>query len=307
MYPGIRLIVITIFAGSLIGCISTRNYVSTPNGFLYRDCIYKINQGDRVSDQGVITHPDGKTTRLVACKHARLDNRTFHWWWANDEKPLVHTWVEDARWSGPILGGLTATFKVPPLPQPLLPGQAEALIYLFPGIQDQSTILQPVLQYGKSDAFPDNEGHWIAASWYCCPGGHAIHTDPIKVSPGDEITGTITAACANCQDSALPCSTTTCNWSVTTSATTTTSKSVVMLPAGPVTGSFQTAVGGVLETWGLTNCAQLPRSCSTVFSDIIVTNQAGKPLVPWWMPEHIVEPQCRFGVSSTKDTVTLSY
>jgi hypothetical protein len=310
MHASVRIIVIAIFAGSLIGCVSARNYVSTPNGFLYRDCIYTIHQGDRVSDQGVITYADGTTKRLPACSHAPLDNYTFLTRWANSGNPLVGTWVENAWWSGPILGGLAATFRVPPSPQPSQPGQAEALIYLFPGLEDQSTILQPVLQYGESAAFPDNGGKWIAASWYCCPGGNGYHTDPIKVSPGDEITGTITATCVNCQDPVSPCLITTCNWSVMTSAATATGRSAVTLLAGPVTGSFQKAVGGVLETYGLINCAQLPPSGSTVFSDISVTNRAGKPQVLAWMPvTRVVDPQCGFVVSSTTDgrSVTLSY
>ena len=96
-------------------------------------------------------------------------------------------WITYAYWNnatGTPISRFSTTWTVPAEPQ-TADGQ---LIYLFNGIQNSTMILQPVLQWGNNNAFGGN--YWCLSCWYADgQGGQAFHTAPVRVNPGDVLTG----------------------------------------------------------------------------------------------------------------------
>jgi hypothetical protein len=94
----------------------------------------------------------------------------------------------------PMLSAPT-TWRVPPEPVT----QASQLIYLFNGMQPASTsplltILQPVLQWGGTDADEDGVTRvgpfWTVASWIVPDAsGNVHHTPHVRVNTGDLLVG----------------------------------------------------------------------------------------------------------------------
>ena len=81
----------------------------------------------------------------------------------------------------------STSWVVPPAPM----AANDQLVFIFPGIQNETMILQPVLQWGISAAGGGN--HWAVASWYADgQNGKAFHTKLITVQPGNTLTGIIT-------------------------------------------------------------------------------------------------------------------
>jgi hypothetical protein len=99
-------------------------------------------------------------------------------------------WVTYAYWSnstGTPLSSFSTQWYVPPAPI----AEDGQVIFLFNGIQNQTMIYQPVLQWGVSAAGGGN--YWAVASWYADgQGGPAFHTNLVPVNPGDLLTGVMT-------------------------------------------------------------------------------------------------------------------
>ena len=99
-------------------------------------------------------------------------------------------WIVYGFWnnvSGRPITQFRTTWIVPPPPS----SQSGQLIYLFNGIQNSTMILQPVLQWGTSPIGGGN--FWAAASWYVDgQNGPALHSDFVRVSPGDVLVGVMT-------------------------------------------------------------------------------------------------------------------
>jgi hypothetical protein len=102
--------------------------------------------------------------------------------------PLGSGWITYTSWTNfdpatPILY-FSTTWLVPPAPS-RDDGQT---IYIYNGLTNGSWILQPVLQWGISQAGGGN--YWSIANWYVWgQSGPAFYTDAVEVSPGDQLTG----------------------------------------------------------------------------------------------------------------------
>jgi hypothetical protein len=94
-------------------------------------------------------------------------------------------WIAFANFQSPTpLNSFVTTWVVPDPPQ-TRNGQ---LIYLFNGLQSNSMILQPVLQWGSNGFFGGD--HWCVASWYADgQDGAASYSSPVKVDVGDTLVG----------------------------------------------------------------------------------------------------------------------
>ena len=111
-------------------------------------------------------------------------------------RPDSANWIT-AAWLDTVGGSVmsfSTTWKVPPAPAT----QTSQLLYLFSGMQpnDASTIVQPVLQWGGTEADEDGKTRvgqfWTVASWIVpAPDGHVHHTPHVRVKPGDTLVGTI--------------------------------------------------------------------------------------------------------------------
>lgn len=104
--------------------------------------------------------------------------------------PISNRWIIYSGWmnkSGAPITYFRTRWKVPPHPS-TNNGQ---VIFLFNGIQNKSSsyILQPVLQWGKSNAGGGN--FWAITNWFVTQGdkGSAIFKELAAVNPGDIIEG----------------------------------------------------------------------------------------------------------------------
>lgn len=268
-------------------------YVVTPHGLVHRSCVRLIAPGERVNALGTVTRASGEREQLPLCRYPRLN--------AHTRQPIitgpgvtqaVNGWVEDAYWTSSVpLGSMSANFNVPTAPT-----SNGATIFFFPGAEpgDGSTILQPVLQYGTSAAGGGN--YWTAASWFCCPAGWSNHSTLINVNAGDTMLGTMTSTCSGSS----------CNWTIVT--TDSTSGASTTLAADNVTSQFVWNLGGVLEAYSLTSCAQYPAAGTIAFTNIALKNQSGSPMTPSWTNwVGTVTPTCGYAVTSTPTSATLTY
>lgn len=104
-------------------------------------------------------------------------------------------WVVDACWFNqgktPITS-FSATFTVPPPPAE----QNDQIIYLFVSVErpQGDDILQPVLQWAP---FTDGTRCWSIASTWINSANQSFVTAPVKVEPGQLVTGVITLDSAN--------------------------------------------------------------------------------------------------------------
>ena len=99
-------------------------------------------------------------------------------------------WITYAYWTnatGSPVSSFSTQWVVPPAPI----ARDGQVIFLFNGIQNETMIYQPVLQWGESAAGGGN--YWAVASWYVDgQGGPAFHSDLVQVSPGQVLTGVMT-------------------------------------------------------------------------------------------------------------------
>jgi hypothetical protein len=99
-------------------------------------------------------------------------------------------WITYASWTnatGIPVSSFSTTWVVPDPPAT----QSGQVIFLFPGIQNETMIYQPVLQWGVSAAGGGN--YWAVASWYVDgQGGLALHSNLVQVNPGDTLVGVMT-------------------------------------------------------------------------------------------------------------------
>jgi hypothetical protein len=100
-------------------------------------------------------------------------------------------WITYSAWNAPQGRNITnfvTNWRVPAAPAK----QSGQLLYLFNGIMnsEQTTILQPVLQWGVSDA--GGGEYWGVASWYVDIKGQTYHTNLVPVQPGQFLSGVMT-------------------------------------------------------------------------------------------------------------------
>jgi len=269
---------------------SLDDYVVTPHGLVHRTCVRMIAPGERVHAEGHVARVDGTREELAPCPHPRLNLHTLEP--MSSVSPTVSGWVEYAISTATTgLGFLSATWPVPGAPS-----ATGATIFFFPGSEPSSgsTILQPVLQYGRSAA--GGGDYWAAASWFCCPKGWTNHSPLINVNAGDSILGTMSATCSGAS----------CNWSIVTADQSTGASTI--LAADAVVTPFVWNFGGVLEVYGVTACNQYPVSATTTFSNIVLKDRNGHPMTPAWSPVVLgVTPVCSYTVTNTANSVTVTY
>lgn len=297
-----RNVFLAVVAIGIVGCASTakrtpaipHDHIVTPQGMVDRSCVWTIAKGDRIDDQGNVTHANGKREKLPQCKQPRSGSPTLQpTASAASVSPTGSYWVEFASWSPANVGALTATFSVPPAPS--APG---ATIFFFPGLMTSfsspNTILQPVIEYGECNTGVGN--CWTASNWYCCPNNVGATTGPIGVNAGDTIVGTISCT-------GVPCTT----WLVGITDTTT-GQSALPLQVD-TSAAFPVILGGVLEAHNLQSCGQYPATTQTVF-DVALADQSGNPLQPVWTGSTVpMLPQCKYNVVAPPpgNVVTLLY
>jgi hypothetical protein len=171
-------------------------------------------------------------------------------------------WITYAGWteSASPVSYFTTTWVVPPEPAT----QSGQTIFLFNGIQNQTMIYQPVLQWGPSAAGGGN--YWSVGSWYADgQGGHSNYSTLVRVAVGQVLTGVMseTGSSAagysyNCVFSGLP----------------TTSLNITNVQQ--LTWCIQT-----LEAYSCQKCSDYPATSRTGMTNIEIM-AGGKVVTPTW-------------------------
>jgi hypothetical protein len=274
------------------------HYVPTPNGWFDPACVHRLDEQDRVLADGRIARLDGSVRAASACTSPRYDveghvvEGSRAGVAALTGKPATSGWIEyaDSVALGPV-SYFHAQWTVPPAP-----AVTDATIYFFPGLENRSSlntpILQPVLgwnQYG-------GPAGWSLMSWDCCTQG-TYYSAPIAAVAGASVSGDLTGS--SCNASGVCAS-----WQIV-SHNLSTGKSTTLTATPGLAMDF--VFSGVLETYGVSQCTQLPGHGVT-FSGFAIAAASGTPLgIPTWSTHAFsASPSCGYGATSTGSSVTMA-
>jgi hypothetical protein len=171
--------------------------VLTPGGLRSSSLVHKIEAGTVLDGStGSIRNLDGKGSLLADFGAIETKVRGTPLMPLNVSHPARPApafgtgWITYAYWTnatGSPVSSFSTQWVVPPAPI----ARDGQVIFLFNGIQNETMIYQPVLQWGESAAGGGN--YWAVASWYVDgQGGPAFHSDLVQVSPGQVLTGVMT-------------------------------------------------------------------------------------------------------------------
>jgi hypothetical protein len=287
------------------------DFVRTHHGFFHPSCVVVLRPDEVWSADLVVRGKDGgEREHVTACPFPRYaltgallphgDPVPVH---APSFAPrgggnrVYDSWILDYYYAGrlPVGSSLSTDWLVPLLPNKL----ADQDIAFFNGVQNDSFILQPILDLGEL------VGQWAIESEHCCPGNNDIQSTLVAVNPGDHIRGTVTAA--NCAANGI-CS----DWTVTTADLTTGDATVLnMQSPGGVANALDSAV---LETYNITSCDMLPANGEITFFDNKALTASGAALPLHFVLDKIaaMAPQgfpldCGYRALSTGDRFTLYF
>ena len=282
------------------------DYVITPVGYFHPSCVRQVKEGDTLLGDGRIQFKDG--TEETIAPVCSFPHYTAKGELVGSPNPgpleISHSWIEAGQVSDSTpYDGVWATWPVPQTPT-TNDGQT---LYFFPGLMhtpsDPDLIIQPVLGWDDGQS---GVGPWNIASWNCCPSGMAWYSTPVTVNPGDQISGTVMAACGDVI--VQSCS----RWSITTTDTTTQGTTTLNITY-PSLLTFEWAVSGALEVYSIYQCSDYPPDGSITFSNVLLFNNYFVPITdPGWSPEYWVtqgqtDPWCNYNATTTDTTVTLTY
>lgn len=284
-------------------------YVITPFGYYHPSCVHQVDEGGTILADGRVQHADGRVDASAPiCSYPRYSPNGSV---ISQSQPMVENctvagvgWIESIGASASAntsYGKLSATWTVPPSPS----SDDGQLLYLFPGFADcpnDASILQPVLQWGNNGYY-NGGSYWQIVSWNAYGNTGIYHGNPVTVSPGDTILGTISSTCKPGGNS---CPT----WNVVTVDKNTGGKSTL---AGTLSNGqvWNLAFGGVLEApYGVKQCSDYPANGNVVFN-VHLYDENLKPISnPGWTANRAgpgITPECGFGLNVSANKETLSY
>lgn len=276
------------FARADVSTALQAGYIQTPAGLYHPSCVHEIPAGARVNRRlDVVTRRDGSRYTLPLCTHLPIP--------ANRGRergavvaPIANGWVEEAETSNyPSYGQINANWTVPAAPPAAY--SSGQVYYTFPGLENSTYIIQPVLQYGNNGAYGGN--YWTLTSWHCNTGSNCVHSTPASATSGDVIQGQVTAS--NCSGGA-------CAWYITTHDLTRGGFTALSIND---TFDYSIAVGGAVEVYGLTSCNSFPPN-GVFYNSISVYNASMQQVTPSW-GNYVNTTGCQFNVTSTATTVNL--
>jgi hypothetical protein len=259
------------------------NYVATPAGLYHRSCVHEIPNGSHVRGDTIVL-PSGQINVLP---HCAFPHRRFGPSPNQPPNPGVDGWILDARNT---LNGTTnswrsisANWTVPNAPPTSY--STGQVWYTFPGIQNSSGILQPVLAYNW-----DGTKHWQIGDWFC--GASCPHTTLYTVATGHSISGSITSS--NCSGG-------NCDFQVTVTDVTT---------GGTRQATWNTGDSGwlltnALEAYDMNSCDDYPQS-QVAYSSITASDRNGAFTASSWTrwPGSAYMSGCGTDFVSTASSVT---
>jgi len=257
--------------------------------------VYEIEDGARVDKGGLVRRSNGTSYQITPCLYPVYSTILG----TKPPSPVDTGWIEYAFTRKPADSSyhqLNANWTVPTAP--LAPYSYE-VYFTFPGLESNTFIIQPVVQYGSSAA--GGGTFWGAASWHCDTGSNCMHSPLILTGAGDAIYGSVAAS--NCLNGS-------CVWTITSQDVTTGQRTTLTVTDAE---NYFVAVGSAVEVRGgggggpgITSCDQYP--INGVFnSGISLYDQNGALLSPSWsgQVQPGTSPSCSFNVTSTTTSVNL--
>lgn len=175
-----------------------KDLVLTPGGWRLASKVGRVSPGEHISVNNdrlsSVDNVTGKVTKDFGIIERKAGNepgypKNINIPEARRILPLASGWITYTYWSNPSSTPITyfaSTFTVPPAPA-TSNGQT---IFLFPGLQNSTSILQPVLQWGPSAAGGGN--YWAIVNWYVSANGSALFSNLVRVNPGTVLKGIMT-------------------------------------------------------------------------------------------------------------------
>lgn len=274
------------------GTLSWDDSVATPAGWRPRACVHEVPNGAHVSVSGRVTRLDGSTFQVPKCLHIAHPNGLRFGRGAPRVAPTNSGWMEYAytSLSGNSYHQLTAGWRVPARPTGTYAGTQ--VYYSFPGLENGSYIIQPVIQYGYNNEYGGS--YWTAVSWRCNDGTDCTHGTPVTINPADSVIGSVTAsACVNG----------TCTWTISTVDVTQGTRSDWTVDDAE---NYDWSTGGAVEVYGLNTCSQYPVN-GVFYSGISLFDKYGTHQSPSWgtYVQPNPSPSCSFSVATTTTTASL--
>mmetsp|Transcript_94672 Transcript_94672/g.216562 ORF Transcript_94672/g.216562 Transcript_94672/m.216562 type:complete len:274 (-) Transcript_94672:651-1472(-) len=190
----------TVVVGGVAMCRS-------PGGLHPCDCLHTVESGTRVEELADsngsrrirLHHPNGTVTDMPQCVHPTPprpgppSNGSQGRQWpglkvGDFDDPCELGWGHAAPMEASFIHSLdvaefSAVYSLPPSPSE----RGKNILYYWIGLQDTTStanpVIQPVLAY---------DGSWYAESWNCCPAGHKLKANSVRISdPGDTVTASI--------------------------------------------------------------------------------------------------------------------
>jgi len=201
-------------------------------------------------------------------------------------------WITYASWTnatGTPVSSFSTAWVVPDPPAT----QSGQLIFLFSGIQNETMIYQPVLQWGVSAA--GGGSYWAVASWYVDgQGGLALHSNLVRVNPGDSLVGVMTLTgqsgghfSYNCVFEGIA------------------NASLPITNVDQLTWFIET-----LECYGITKASDYPDAAVTEMKDISIATGSANPALTWGVNDVVTDCGQHTVIqsdSSTAGIVELNY
>jgi len=252
------MVVISLVSSRDIGTTNHgSDYKIVPGGrVIHDDCVHNIPsrafliENDASSGGFYVLTKEGDRLSFPKCPHDPVPYHGPAWKaWTQYENPSKIT-------------SLYGEWQVPPAP----PSYLGQILYFWNGIEpeDNSAVLQPVLQYGQTPA--GGGSYWGIASWYVSD-TDSFSTQVMSLVPGDIVTG---------ENKYLNNG----SWVITGSKKDDTTDFVSFTytpPSADYTWAYQ-----VLEAYTILNCqADYPNTGKIIFDNIVV-EVAGSTVTPTW-------------------------
>lgn len=251
-------------------------WVRTPDGLEYKSCFHQVPPGAKlIPAEDKIVFSDGAVQTFASCPYPRLlAHRQAAARAHAPATPATNGWMQASWWNAPTaLGYLSVNYAVP-----TAPSVSGATDYIFSSFEDSAgdSILQPVIGYGYTSYSNSTAGsgtiggNFLWEASYYVWGNNAAAGYLYKVSPLDTITGTMSASGCGSGGGA-------CTWTIHTKDMNSGYDSTLVVGSSP---KYDTAQGGVLESYGASGCNMLFANGHAVFRNIVIKDEHGNQLTP---------------------------
>jgi hypothetical protein len=175
--------------------VDTTGWTQVPGALVDPSCVYQEPNGSLIKANGDIVLSNIVIAHRAPCGHKSIITRPHRESAAEgtlSQPPSTDGWVEAVQThltGGTQFGSFITQFIVPAAPTTESDGQ---LIYLFPALEsdDQSAILQPVLQWGVTGSGFGSHSEWTYAAWWGPDSsGNYHHSTGISPAVGDVLLG----------------------------------------------------------------------------------------------------------------------